>query len=312
MGKNKIKDKIKRRERRFFRYFKDGKVYYSNEPISEKSRFIGKGNVYDPQKTKQVDNSQGLLGVEDKLRKQNQENQNQKQEQKDQAIKNTLDELSKIISPDKDKITDAIYSQIKNNENLKDVPKEHISQALEQSKHYRATSSEVNNSDSKDSKNQKKLTKDDMRNIVSDVFDQIHDDSDIKDKSSIHRASKNSDSSENNSKQKLDNKSKDISKQLKNSKDSSSKSNQDTTNTQKKDTSKQDQKPSKDSSSKSNQDTSNTQKKDTSKQNKKPSKTNNSKTSKKNEASELLDDDLKELDNDTDDLDTEDDLGLKF
>lgn len=145
-------ENIPRRERRHYRRYKDGEIIYSDSP--KRTSFDKKEDYKESYKSYKEDDTDtiNLLKL-DKEEKEVVDNS--------QKIKKVLNNLSEIISPDIDAITDVIYTQIKNDASFNDFKKEKIQETIKRSKHYRAT--EENEA----------VDKDDVKDLVRDVFIQL-------------------------------------------------------------------------------------------------------------------------------------------
>ena len=152
-------ESLSRRERRHHRKFVDGKVVYNidnNIEMKNKLKSDYKENSSNLEVGSLLDlNEKPTISID-----------------KQKIIKNTLNQLSEMISPDIDEISDVISSQLRN-QNIS-IEKKVIVDVVKNSKHYRS---------SKNKSNPKPIK--DLESVVKDVYNQIekeHIRKEIKDK----------------------------------------------------------------------------------------------------------------------------------
>ncbi len=145
-------NKIPRRERRHYRQYKEnGDIVYSDLPTNSNSSKTYTSDYKLSSNSKKPVKS--LLNINGK--KSNTTGKTKK-------IQSVLENLSEIISPNIDAITDAIYNQVKNDDTLYDFKKKKIEQTIKNSKHYRATK-----------ENDVPVDYDGVKLLVEDVFVQL-------------------------------------------------------------------------------------------------------------------------------------------
>jgi len=152
---------LNRREKRHYRQIVDGKVIYSNTPITDDKKIISSrdNSIYSTEvvSNKNIDSnsiSSSNVSIDKK-----------------DLINKVLDNMSEIINPDLDVIANTIYDQLKDS-NV-DVTKKVIKETV--SRHYRATTQE-DNSKSKNIENnesENSIDRDKLKLVVDDLYTQI-------------------------------------------------------------------------------------------------------------------------------------------
>jgi hypothetical protein len=118
-------NKIPRRERRFYRKIKKGKLVYSDKPVKTKTKKHQFSDTSKPTTNKEKINI-------------NKETFSKiTPPQKTKLIESLLQELSENLNPDVDTISEMIYEQLKRN-NV-DVDKRTIKEVVDKTDHYRAS-----------------------------------------------------------------------------------------------------------------------------------------------------------------------------
>ncbi len=118
-------NKIPRRERRFYRKIKKGKLVYSDKPVKGKDKKQQISDTYNPtiNKEKININKETFSKITPP--------------QKTKLIESLLQELSENLNPDVDTISEMIYEQLKRN-NV-NVDKRTIKEVVDKTDHYRAS-----------------------------------------------------------------------------------------------------------------------------------------------------------------------------
>ncbi|MDD3178305.1 MAG: hypothetical protein PHR26_02185 [Candidatus ainarchaeum sp.] len=157
------KSDIIRRERRHYRRYVNGNIVYEPAPVDGH-----KESTYD-NKFKNNYKMKKEEGRITSLAELADENIKTKFPKKDQVIEKTLHELSDMINPDSSEIADALYNQFKNT--ALNIKQQEIKKAIDNNKHFRASSDQNKNLEIKD-----------IKAVVEDVYVQVEKEA-IKNKS---------------------------------------------------------------------------------------------------------------------------------
>jgi len=108
---------IKRRERRFYRTYKDGEIVYTDKS----------NNVSELLENKTINSEKNNIKIDNPTNKTNLENKEITETEKKRILDKILKEMDTLINPNIDEISDVIYSQLSsNNIEIKQETVKHI------------------------------------------------------------------------------------------------------------------------------------------------------------------------------------------